>query len=59
MGDREVYLEDENVCDICGKSPAYDFYGDFICQECMKKEAEKEAEKAVWGYFEKGVKQEK
>jgi hypothetical protein len=40
MSDREVYLEDENVCDICGKSPAYDFYGDCICQECMEREQE-------------------
>lgn len=36
MGDREVYLEDENVCDICGESPAYDFYGDFVCERCTK-----------------------
>jgi tRNA(Ile2) C34 agmatinyltransferase TiaS len=37
MGSREVYLEDENKCDKCGKSPAYDFYGDYICPECLDK----------------------
>lgn len=35
MGSREVDLEDGNTCDICGRSPAYDFYGDFVCQVCI------------------------
>lgn len=28
------YIEDE-VCDLCGKTGAYDFMGDCICQECI------------------------
>jgi len=37
MGGREVYLEEDLQCDICGKYGAYDFYGDAICQECIEK----------------------
>jgi hypothetical protein len=35
MSDRIVDLDPKCQCDSCGKSPAYDFYGDFICGECM------------------------
>lgn len=43
MGDRFVQLEDKNVCDLCGKSPAYDFYGDYVCEECLEKSKQQES----------------
>jgi hypothetical protein len=37
MGSREVYMEEDLQCDICGEYEAYDFYGDCICQKCLDK----------------------
>lgn len=28
------------ICDVCGQKGAFDFYGDFICGNCLKEEAE-------------------
>jgi hypothetical protein len=41
--DREIEFEKDLKCDVCGKLGAYDFMGDYICQECIDKER-KEAE---------------
>jgi len=35
--DRTVPFDDEEKCDICGKTGAYDFMGDLICQDCLEK----------------------
>lgn len=32
---RDVPFDVDEKCDICGEPGAYDFYGDFICQECL------------------------
>jgi hypothetical protein len=37
MGSREVYMEEDLQCDICGEYGAYNFYGGFICQKCLDK----------------------
>jgi len=34
--EREVEYEEGITCDICGKKGAFDFYGDFICDDCIK-----------------------
>jgi hypothetical protein len=36
-GSREVPFDPEMVCDVCGKLGAWDFMGDGICPECMRK----------------------
>jgi len=38
MGDREFRIDPEAKCDLCGKKGAYDFYGDYVCEECADKE---------------------
>ena len=43
MSDREVEFDSTIECDLCGAKGAFDFYGDFICQNCinrMKQESE-------------------
>lgn len=35
---RDVPFDEEETCDICGKKGAYDFMGDYICPECLRKE---------------------
>ena len=37
MGDRDVPFEPLEKCDLCGKEGAFDFMGDFYCQECAAK----------------------
>ena len=37
MGSREIQFDEEAKCDICGKTGAFDFMGDFICEECLEK----------------------
>ncbi len=34
---RIVPFDIEAICDECGKKGAYDFMGDFFCEECTKK----------------------
>ena len=34
---REVPYDTKAICDDCGKEGAFDFMGDFICEECLKK----------------------
>jgi hypothetical protein len=31
---RDVPYEDDAICDICGKKGAFDFMGDYICENC-------------------------
>jgi len=54
---RIVPFDHDAVCDECGKKGAYDFMGDFFCQECSDKfMVEPEYTKAiyteVWYYNE-------
>lgn len=35
---RTVPFDETEKCDNCGKDGAFDFMGDFICGECIKKE---------------------
>lgn len=37
MGSRNIYFDDDAVCDNCGKIGAYDFMGDWLCPECTRK----------------------
>lgn len=32
---RDIPYDFENTCDLCGKGGAYDFMGDYICQDCL------------------------
>ena len=34
---RDVPFKREAVCDQCGRTGAYDFMGDYACQECSDK----------------------
>jgi len=34
--DREVPFSSNEKCDTCGKVGAYDFMGDFICENCLE-----------------------
>jgi hypothetical protein len=38
MGNRNIDFDKDATCDICGKKGAFDFMGDFICQECLDEE---------------------
>ncbi len=43
---REVPFNPNSTCDGCGVKGAYDFMGDYFCQECLDQDAsdfEKEA----------------
>jgi len=31
---RNVPFEPNAICDDCGKRGAFDFYGDFLCEDC-------------------------
>ena len=42
MSDRTVQLDDEVECDVCGKKGAFDFYGDFICSDCLRRDKERD-----------------
>lgn len=35
---REVPFDKDEKCDLCGKPGAFDFMGDYICPECLKKQ---------------------
>ncbi len=37
MGDKEVPYREHEICDICGHYGAFDFYGDYVCEECLMK----------------------
>lgn len=37
---RTVEFDENETCDVCGKKGAYDFMGDFVCEECLKNEKE-------------------
>lgn len=45
---RDVPFDREAICDECGKRGAYDFMGDFFCQECTEKWIEPEYTKAIY-----------
>jgi hypothetical protein len=52
MGSREVPFDKNAICDQCGVKGAYDFMGDFICEECLEKlkiEKEEESHKTQRG----------
>ena len=34
---RDVPYDENEKCDICGKKGAFDFMGDFICENCISK----------------------
>jgi len=34
---RDVPFNPDAICDECGKKGAYDFMGDYSCQECSEK----------------------
>lgn len=36
MGIREFQYDEGMECDGCGKSGAFDFYGDFLCDDCIE-----------------------
>lgn len=33
---REVPYNKNSYCDMCHKQGAYDFMGDFVCDDCLK-----------------------
>lgn len=35
MGSREFPLEQNEMCDSCGRKGAFDIYGDHLCASCM------------------------
>jgi len=35
---RDVPYDEEAICDICGRKGAYDFTGDYFCDDCLKKD---------------------
>ena len=39
---REAEYEADEICDICGEEGAFDFYGDYICEECLGGDYDKE-----------------
>jgi hypothetical protein len=39
--DRNVPFDPNHKCDICGKMGAYDFMGDYICDECLCRKKKK------------------
>ena len=34
---RDIFFDENEKCDLCGKDGAFDFMGDFICEDCLKK----------------------
>lgn len=50
---RDVPFKPDAICDGCGKQGAYDFMGDYSCQECTDKAFAKsdEAEPSVGDQF--------
>lgn len=44
MSDREVPFEEDAVCGQCGGKGAFDFMGDYLCEECAKKSMDAEDE---------------
>ena len=38
MGSRIVPFDETVKCDICREYGAFDFYGDYICQDCLEDE---------------------
>jgi len=41
---REVRYDEEAICDGCGNKGAFDFYGDFFCEDCTEKIIRKQRE---------------
>lgn len=37
---RDVPFSRNSICDNCGAAGAYDFMGDYICQDCLQLPAE-------------------
>jgi hypothetical protein len=35
--DKTIPFDEHAVCDTCGQIGAFDFMGDYICQECLEK----------------------
>ena len=35
--DRDVPYDPQEICDNCGAKGAFDFMGDLICPDCLKK----------------------
>ncbi len=33
---RDVPYDENEKCDICGKEGAFDFMGDFLCENCLE-----------------------
>ena len=51
MGSREFEFDPDAVCDGCGKKGAFDIYGDYYCEECLKpKKKPKKKEKSEEGH---------
>lgn len=40
--DREIPFDENAICDECGKQGAYDFMGDYLCEDCIAKYIPKE-----------------
>lgn len=38
MGDREFEYCPDTPCDVCGKRGAWDIYGDFVCNDCLRQD---------------------
>ena len=36
MSNREIPIEPDAICDVCGRVGAYDIMGDYYCDECIK-----------------------
>lgn len=36
MGDREIDLDPNAICDKCGSKGAFDLMGDCLCPKCLK-----------------------
>lgn len=34
---RTIQFDDNLICDVCGHKGAYDFMGDYLCDECVSK----------------------
>lgn len=47
MGDRIVPFDKDAICDECGKLGAFDFMGDYYCDECASKLIQEEENKRL------------
>jgi hypothetical protein len=44
---RDVPFDENATCDVCAKTGAFDFMGDFICSWCLEKVSEDDDEPLI------------